>query len=239
MAETLLFVGWEITPLDIEPPEGSKPEFKDKGGQNPRTAAEQEAEWLAEFHKSPYGGRLSRAVIMDPQKAIAQEFKDGKAIFRPSKFPKGETVPVALQVAGWLEKHYAKSLPGTLVEAFGDSRGRDTLSFLGFEPRRFIKHLGIECARLKYPARAGLWYANSDHRDMGGAIMPEPFHKQLELAQVLELHGIGRPDWSPGNNAEADAVMALRIALHLGLVTKAEGLATAAEKTLDAKESEG
>lgn len=239
MAETLLFVGWEIVPLGIEPPEGSKPEFKDKGGQNPRTAAEQEAEWLAEFQSSPYGGRLSRVVVMDPQKAIAQEFKDGKSVFRPAKFPKGEAVPVAIQVAGWLEKHYAKSLPKTLAEAFGDQRGRDTLSFLGFEPRRFIKHLGIECARLGAPARAGLWYANSDHRDMGGAIMPEPFHKQLELAHVLQLHGLAKPDWQPGKKAQADAVMALRIALHLGLVSQAEGLATEAEKTLDVQESEG
>ena len=69
--------------------------------------------------------------------------------------------------------------------------------------------------------------------------MPEPFHKQLELSQVLELHGIGRPDWSPGSNAQTDAVMALRIALHLGLVTATPGLVSEAEKTLDVKESEG
>lgn len=175
---------------------------------------------------------MARVVILDPLSMKFQEFKAGKARFRPTGFPKGEPVPIAVQAAGWLEKHYAKALPNTLLEQFGTKR-EDTLAFLGFEPRKFIKHLGIECARLGRPAKAGLWYANSDHRDMKGAIMPEPFHKQLELEHVLQLHGLYKPGWKPGADARDDAVMALRIALHMGLMQRAE-MVGEAEKALDA-----
>lgn len=217
MSDTILYVGWETGPNGLVPPAGSMPEFKDIGGKNPRDAASQEREWLAEFARGPFGGTMTRVMLIDPVGNVAQEFKLDKAVYRPKGFPAKQPVPVAIQVAGWLEKHYAKTLAKDLAAELG-KQGKGSLSFVGFEPRRFIKHLGLECSRLGYPPRLGLWYANSDHRDIGSALMPEPFNKQFELDAALQLFQLHGPGFEPGKNARNDAILSLRIALKLGLM---------------------
>lgn len=222
MKPIVLFVGYEVGGGALPPPE-CIPTFEDKGGKNPRTAEEQRKDWIDAYWKTPYGGFISACSIIDPHGEFV-EFSTHQAVFRPRSFPKGTPVPVALQVAGWLEKRYGKDLAPNLAAQFEPGTYQGTVSFLGFEPRRFIKHMGIECARLGHPMRSGFWFSNSDHRDMAKALLPEPFDKEIELELALKQMGLWREGFVPNTSARADAIMALRIALQLGLIQQAKDI---------------
>ncbi len=218
----ILCIGYQTKPLTADVPAEFVPKFEPKSGKNPKTSDELQAEWVAEFQQTPYGATMSRCMIIDPA-GVAQEFTEGKAVYRPKGFPKDQDVPVVLQVAGWLEKTYGKTVANDLAQQLsGDNTGG--LMLLGFNPRGFVKQLGIEAARLGSPAKLGFWFANSDYKDMGNAILPEPYSRSYELELALKACGLYKPGFVPGLDARTDAVMSLRIALFLGLLRNKDGL---------------
>lgn len=110
---------------------------------------------------------------------------------------------------------------------------------IGFDPRRFLKVLGIELSLPlpgNEPLPPGLWYGNTDHRDIEEAVLPKPECKLLSWPHVIQARR-PRPelaeeerlkdpdvakydklfkDWvGPGQDPEQDARIALTWASQL------------------------
>jgi hypothetical protein len=92
--------------------------------------------------------------------------------------------------------------------------------FLGFDPRTFLKMLGLECSTAGAPLPPSVWYATTLHRDVAEALMPAEF-KHVPLAWVLKRRGIAVPGWErPGVDPELDARVVVNAADQLGFLTE-------------------
>lgn len=144
-----------------------------------------------------------------------------------------------------------------LLDIFGDAwtdelfpaeRSKPRAIFMGFDPRFFLKLLGLECSLPMYEYRAeegeeervsrlpvSMWYGNSDHRDIGEAVMPKTETKQLDWPQVLLVRGMGMAaedrvrygavidGWTgPGKNPNQDVEIAIELAAQVGLIQPTE-----------------
>lgn len=125
--------------------------------------------------ETPYTATFDEVHIVDSFKQKIVQFshkhsaEDGRA-------------SVATRVLNFLTKNYAGAWTDDT-----HNRKKPTAIFVGFEIRTFLKILGIECSMPGAPKRCplGLWYDNSEHRDIGHAIIPTEC-KHLTLPQVLK-----------------------------------------------------
>lgn len=141
--------------------------------------------------------------------------------------PGSKKAPICLAVRNWLLT--------TFPEAWGwdmmDNRKPPSVIFIGFNPRGFLKMLGLECSLPlhKKPLPPKLWYSNSDHRDIEEAVCPKDY-KQLSLKIALQARRPLDPqaaalwdenlkDWpGPGADPQKDAVLATELASQLGFL---------------------
>lgn len=179
---------------------------------------EKRAAFLADAKNMPYTGTFDEVYIADAE-------HDGAAQWKHPAEDSGKR-PVSVRVRDYLVKHYPGAWADDVV------RGRPAVVFIGFDPRTFLKILGLECS-LPGLTRApvGLWYGNADHRDIGEAVMPKEF-KGLSLPYVLQQRRPVDPDdakkWDalvsgwpgPGVRPEDDVAIAITLADQLGFLSE-------------------
>lgn len=222
----LIFVGYRTQV--IAGYEALMPEFNGNAGtKDPEKIAEQiadkKAKWLLNAADQAYTGTFAEVHLLIPSLEKSFSFKaEGRG---------GDTGKpmVCRAVRDTLLKLFPNAWADNL---HSESRKEVEAAFVGFEPRVFLKMLGLECTLPVHncPLPVSLWYNNSDHRDVTKAVMPEDF-KGLDWELVTKIRRIGLTgedlvkydalfkDWKgPGACAEQDAKIAWLLSGQLGFV---------------------
>lgn len=215
-----LFVGYRTRLADGL--DDNLPEFKAPANWKDEAKIKAEVElrksnFLASAKDMPYTGTFDEVVLIDSKNKKTLQYKyHDPAEGKPT---------VAVRVRNYLLKNYP--------DAWGfDTHGRERVPqaiVVGFDPRTFLKILGLECSlpSVDKAAPLGLWYTNSDHRDVIEAVMPKEF-AGLTLPFVLKYRRPVEPgpaaawddllkDWpGPGVHPDKDAKLAVELASQLG-----------------------
>lgn len=188
-----------------------------------------EAKFQAECAQQPYTATFAEVQIAD----LHNERK-GKWVYRAPNNEEGKQA-ACLAIRSWLLKEYPDAWPHTTHP----DRRVPAAIFVGFNPRLFLKILGIECSLPAHqPMDAdgkpdpkklnvlplSMWYPNSDHRDIEEAVKPADF-KYLPWNVVLEARGLlpEFKDWkAPGVNVTMDLKLATRLAAQLGMLNETD-----------------
>lgn len=218
-----IFIGYRTRPIDnakdFMPTFTANRTLKDQDKINADIAAKQ-AVFNEECKNCPYIGTFDEVFLVDPQ----QE----KALQWTYKAPDSGKPMVAASVSNYLLKHYAD---GWSDKDYNSKT--PPFRVCGFNPRLFLKMLGLECSlpRIgkKLPLR--MWYNNSEHRDTEEAVRPiQDFGKLIALDGVLkhrrpmdEEDGKRWDDlvkgWpGPGVLPEKDAKLSVELATQLGFL---------------------
>jgi hypothetical protein len=221
-----VFVGYTTRRVPDEWLTSLTPVFSPRGGTTDPAKiaaqiAEKKAAWEAEAASMPYTGTFDKVCLLEPSRKLSVSF-DSK-----DRFPFGEKPAVSAQVGQWLLKHF----PGAWSDE-PNFRGQHSVVFVGFNPKLFLKLLGLECSlpvsKVKLPL--SLWYGNSDHRDIQEAVMPKDFAtfewKSITAARRRGLneedaakYDTGFADWNgPHVNAEADRFVSTVFGAQLGFI---------------------
>lgn len=229
-----LFVGYKTR---LRPgAEKTVPEFRAPGNykDQAKIAAFQEekkAGFLDAAKDMPYTGTFDEVFLIDPQSPDerAPEKTKMKALQYRWQPPEegGTKPPVSVRVRNYLLKHYRHAWAN-------DTNGRRPAEvvFVGFDPRTFLKILGLECTlpAIAKPCPVGMWYGNSDHRDIGEAICPKEFvgltlpfalsfRRPVDPEQAVYWDSITKGWTGPGETPEQDARIAIELARQLGFLT--------------------
>lgn len=182
--------------------------------------AEKKANYLLTAKDAPYTGTFDSVFVADPKNERGAQFD-----FHAD----GSKQPVSVRVRNWLLKHY----PTGWGEGEYDTRN-PPFRVIGFDPRRFLKILGLECSLpgINKPLPLKMWYSNSEHRDIAEAVLPSDFSKVLDLATVLKQRrphdGEARKKWDealegwtgPHVDPWKDATLATELANQLGFLAE-------------------
>ena len=226
-----LFVGYKtrLNPgADKHVPEFRPPSNYKDAGKIAAWQDEQKQAFLADAKNMPYTGTFDEVFLIDPQgkDEKAPGGKKFKALQYKWSPPEEGKPPVAVRVRNYLLKNYRTAWSH-------DTHGRKPpeVIIVGFDPRTFLKILGLECSlpHIAKPCPLGLWYSNSDHRDIAEAICPKEF-KGLTLPFALSFRRPVEADlaalWDetvkgwpgPGENPEQDARIAVELGNQLGFL---------------------
>ncbi len=215
-----IFIGYKTR--TVEGIEKLLPEFKapshwkDKDKIAADVAEKREA-FLANAKDMPYTGTLSEVTFVDSFTKKTLQWKDDP-----------EKPPVSVRVRNYLLKNYPDAWSNDTHD-----RKPPTVILVGFDPRTFLKILGLECSlpKINKPCPLGLWYTNTDHRDIAEAVMPKDF-KGLTLPYVLKFREPIDPadaakwkelvkDWpGPGVFSDRDALLTVALATQLDLLSE-------------------
>lgn len=223
-----LFVGYKTRVADGI--ENDMPEFRAPANwKDPKKIedeiASRRAEFLATAKDMPYTGVLEEVCLLDPS-AERDGGGWGKCVSFRERAGEEAKPPVAVRVRNYLLKQYPKAWTNDTHD-----RVPPKVAVFGFDPRTFLKMLGLACAMpgVAKPCPVSLWYNNTDHRDIIEAVMPKDF-KGLDLAYVLKRRRPVEPGeaqkwdellagWAgPGDNPRVDATLAVWLADQLGFL---------------------
>ena len=222
MAVTKIVVGYRTraaADLDKNLPEFKAPSNYKDSGKIAADIADRQAVFKAGAKDMPYTGTFDEIHLVDP--------KNNKVMTWTHKASEEEGKPSpAVRARNFLHKYYPTAWND-------DTHGRKQTEvvFLGFDPRTFLKLLGLECSMPVVGKRCHLsmWYSNADHRDIGEAVIPKDF-KGLTLPYVLKFRRPVEPErmklwdsimvgWTgPGEWPEKDALITIELATQLGLL---------------------
>jgi hypothetical protein len=221
MPVTKLLIGYKTKPAPGY--EKMLPEFEGRSGtKDAAKIAQQIAEKKQAFEEmaagTPYLGTFEDVCV--------RLFADKEPAYRFT-LTGADTTPISARVGAWLLKKCPGAWPWDLLAP--PARG---VVFLGFEPRLFLKILGLECSMppISAPLPPRLWFANSDHRDLETALIPAEHKKELSLRKVLERRRpLGEEDgkkwdamlagWAgPGHDPKKDLDLATEVAAQLGFL---------------------
>ncbi len=223
MAVAKIFIGYRtrlVPGIEKTLPEFKAPaNYKDPAKIEADIRERKEA-FLAGAKDMPYTGTFDEVYMIDQ--------KNRKPLLYSSQASDaGEKPPVAVRVRNYLDKHFPNAWGNDGVIRKGPPKA----IVIGFDPRTFLKMLGLECSlpSVGKPCKLGLWYSNTDHRDITEAVLPKDF-KGLTLPYALKFR---RPvdgetakkwddwmaDWpGPGVFPEKDAKIACELAYQLGFL---------------------
>jgi len=122
--------------------------------------------------------------------------------------------PISAAIRDWILKQYPKAWQDNTHQT-----GAPEAIFVGFEPRRFLKIIGLECARSGQHLPLSLWYNNSDHRDIQEVFMPSEV-TVTGWKSIMNDFGCGEiaKDWAgPGLNLDQDLKIMLVLAASVGM----------------------
>ena len=234
----LIFVGYRLKKAaginfpvpDFQPSQSCK--HDDAKAKN---VAEQKAKYEAGQAGMPYTGTFDEVHIRMPGLEV-----EPKTYKSEGRGPGSKKPSIGSAVAALLMKYYGLKRddkgeivdPGVWSNDLFPSKGEPRAIFVGFEPRTFLKVLGIECSLPLYSAPRlplGLWYGNSDHRDIGEAVLPTGDCKLLDFSTVVVARkaGLAGEDlkaydevfdkWEgPGHDPQRDVEAAMLWAVQLG-----------------------
>jgi hypothetical protein len=228
VAHTTRLVSETMTVPEFDPPANYKDPVKIAEWQ-----ANKKLAFLANAKDQPYTGTFDVVTI-----AVADVLKPGtppsvQPPFRwsymlPDKNDKKKLVPrselglppICLAIRDWLLTEFPTAWDHS-VSLF--RRKEPEAVFVGFNIRRFVKMLGIECTLPRNRANPtdnnalplSMWYGNADYRDMNEAIMPGV---DTPLSTVLEARGIEAASWEgPGTDADREIMITTELASQLGM----------------------
>jgi hypothetical protein len=221
MTTAKIFIGYRTRP--VEGAEAMLPAVEaDKRLTDPKKVADdlesKRARLLAELKDQPYTGTFDSVFIMDPKHEKVLQFDHGS----------GKT-PVSVRVRNFFMNNYPDAWSD---DTHGERRVPEAV-IVGFDPRRFLKMLGLECSlpAIGKPLPLRLWYDNADHRDIEAAVKPSDFRK-LDLVTAVKAR---RPadqaaaekwdaklkDWpGPHVDPETDVWLAVELATQLGILRR-------------------
>jgi hypothetical protein len=225
MKTTLIFVGYETGEAedlaDLMPPILPAGNCKSEEARAASVASRTE-DFKRLACNQPYTGALRRVCLIDPTHKVRNTLtSEGREPGNPTG-----SRPLAVAVRDWILKYNPDAWSDTM---HGQRLSVPPAAFVGFEPKTFLKMLGLECARLNKPLPPAMWYSNSDHRDLTNALMPSDFKfldwstvlKAFRPTEALEQVPYDREfgSWpGPGKGAEKDAELAFWLAHKLGFV---------------------
>jgi hypothetical protein len=176
-------------------------------------------EWRAEAGRCPYVGTFDAVVLVDLGSGLT-----GQWSYKGRK-PGGDRPPVCLAVQDWLLQRHPDAWPDELMIP----HYQPEVVFLGFDPRCFLKMLGIECSLpgCDSPLPLSMWYGEAaarGHRDVEEACIPRECRDKVGWPAVLGRRGIAAKDgWSgPGVDPAEDVRLVAELAAQLGLAPKPE-----------------
>lgn len=193
--------------------------------------AKAQAEQLADSATLPYVGQLTEVLLIDPIKKRLGRFpapSPKRVVTRKKKLQTDGSLlgdeddapaprPIALQAADWIMEGYSDAFSTDIFE-YSPTK----VSFIGYDPRRFIKMLGTECALLGKPMPPSFWITNTEHRDVIELLMPKQECKNMRLVSVLNKYGHNVPDnYQPGQNCDRDATVISQVLFQIGMVPSA------------------
>ena len=229
-----VFIGYSTRVVpDVErlmPEFESRAGTKDEDKKKVQITEKQEA-WKRDAKNMPYTGTFDKvhiAIQPDPHEEDP-ELKRGKVVTydSASRYPFGTRTAVSRMVGSLLLRYFPTAWSDDIV-----SKSIPKAVFIGFNPRRFLKMLGIECSlpTIRKTLPAGLWYGNSDHRDIGEAVIPRDFpllgwstmlrrrREGLNEEDTAKYDAVIK-DWTgPGNDPEQDVKIAIVFAVQLNFV---------------------
>ncbi len=135
--------------------------------------------------------------------------------------------PVSVRVRNYLMKTY----PDGWGDKEYDNRN-PPFRLVGFNPRCFLKMLGLECSlpSVGKPLPLKMWYSNAEHRDIEEAVLPKDFSDTLDIVSVMKarrpVDPAAREKWDaamkgwtgPHVDPQKDAVLAVELAAQLGFL---------------------
>ena len=168
----------------------------------------------------PYTGILDKVVFIDPTAKVTKKY-----MTEPGK------TPPAARVRNYLLKEFPRAWvrdPNEDDAAY--ARRTPEVMFIGFDTRRFLKLLGLECSLPGYePCPLDMWHANSDHRDIATAVLPDEcgkldFPSQLKFRRPKDPADAKKWDavvtgWTePGVDADKDVLLTGMLAAQILLI---------------------
>jgi hypothetical protein len=138
--------------------------------------AEQRARFLDRARFMPYVATFDMVRIVDIETKRIRDFS------RQAEVNEGKA-PVALRVRNYLKSNFKDVWPSDLTAPTGN------VTFVGFEVKRFLKILGLECCRppILKPCPLSMWYGATNFRDIGKMILPDEC-QDMTLHYALQAH---------------------------------------------------
>lgn len=221
----VILVGYKTSA--IEDVRRFMPVFKGRTGTNDpaKIAAqiqEKEEDWLAQSGSMPYTSQLSEVCIMLPS--------FGKLMtFNAEERKSAGKMPICRSIKNFLLKHYKQTWSNDIFNRPSDQR----VMFIGFDPKHFLKLLGIECSlpSVRDPLPLSMWYGNTDHRDITEMVLPKDYaNLSWETLLKVRREGLSEEElkqydehvagWTkPGDNPTQDVLITMSLCLQLGVIT--------------------
>lgn len=203
------------------------PSYAEKADKRQDWLEKERTKWLGLLPETPYLCTFDEVTILAMAKGKGVNYKsEGRAVG-------GKKPPICQAVRNFILGLYpdAWSLD---THPQGAERTVE-VAFMGFNPRLFLKILGLECSLPvnNCPLPASMWYGNTDHRDIAEAVAPTPECKAVAWdwdfivqARRMGLEGDRLADYDkivagwtgPGKDTDKDARLAAEWALQLGFV---------------------
>lgn len=234
---TRFFVGYKTKALPQEKLKALMPEFQAarnlKDPEKIKADLElRRAAYMENAANTPYTGTfdtvmISRCRVRPPGEAAEHDDRDvAKFSFRAAE---EGGVPVCLRVKKWL----LTACPAAWTELKDRYRNPEAV-FFGFNPRLFLKMLGIECSLPEHrdPLPLRMWYDTDGYRDLEEALLPtecKGLTLQSAVARRRPVDPQSAEEWDrriavwkgPGSDAEADLWFTTVLAAQLGMVSGA------------------
>lgn len=218
---SIIVVGYRTRPvgnvLELMPAFKAPSHWKDPEKIN-SSIEEQKQQYLKNAKDAPYTGTFDCVFMLDigEKKVMQWDYRE----------PGAGKSPISVAVRNYLTKTY----PTGWEDKVYDTRN-PPFRVVGFNPRRFLKILGLECSlpSVNKPLPPRMWYNNQEHRDIVEAVLPRDFEKLLDLPTVLKQRrpdGDARKKWDeklngwegPHQNPEADAWLTVELCKQLGII---------------------
>lgn len=177
--------------------------------------ARKQAEMTAAAANCPYTGTFDTVDLFDVSTKNVARFDSAK------RSPGG----VSTAVKNWLMGLYPDAWQHT---THPDHAEPPAAIIIGFDPKLFLKILGIECSLPSNQPQGGgyalplsLWYGNSDHRDIEEAVMPAGYSQLVTWPMVLKARGLDKTfsNWTaPSLNSHQDLLLATALAGQLCMI---------------------
>jgi len=162
--------------------------------------------------RSPYLGTFGKVYLMDTSVTPT-----GLHFWACEKrAPFGSQPSMCSTIAAFLKSKWPEAFDNNSTLTFQKSE----IMFVGFEIKRFLKVLGLECSMpgVNTPLPPVLWYGSDAGRDVGEMIAPKSLNVDLSLA--LKSRGFWRQGWEPCENAEDDMRLSVEILTQLNFLRK-------------------
>jgi hypothetical protein len=177
-------------------------------------------EFLTAALEVPYTATFDQVFMVDTKYGKVIQWDHSAEPGKPSVSQRVRTYFVNIHGVGWSAKDYKVHNPPFRV--------------IGFNPRRFLKMLALECSMpaIGEPLPPKMWYSNAEHRDIGEAILPKDFRDTLSLEKVLLMRRpvsyAARERWDkvlegwkgPHVHPEKDAWLTVELASQLGFMSE-------------------